>query len=229
MEALLQFLETYEVWIYVILGAVGLVYFRKTFLAWKEWRTSAFGLERENAQRRFSSSITVVILLALMGMAELVLVSFISPVVPQLALQTPTVSMLVTPTVTLRPNEPTPTVSTETQPTQLISSTTTADGCVPGQVEWTSPKSGDEVKGAVELKGTVNIPDLGYYKYEYSQQGSDSWTIIAGNNQTVVDGQLGVWNTDLLVAGDYQLRLVVSDSQDNTLTPCGIKVTVAAQ
>jgi hypothetical protein len=227
MEALLQFLESYEIWIYVIVGAVGLIYLRKTLLAWKEWRSAAFGLERENAQRRFSSSITVVILLGLMGMAELVLVSFISPAVPMLALQTPTVSLLVTPTATLAPGAPTSTPGAISTTVEMVSSS--VDGCIPGQIEWISPKPGDEVKGAVDLVGTVNLPNLGFYKYEFSQQGSDAWTIIAGNNKTVVNDKLGVWNTDQLMPGDYLLRLVISDSQDKVMPPCGINVRIPNQ
>jgi hypothetical protein len=227
MEALLQFLDSYEIWIYVILGAVGLAYLRKTLSAWKEWRSAAFGLERENAQRRFSSSITVVILLGLMGMAELVVVSFVSPTVPRLALETPTVSLLVTPSATLPPGVPTPTPGAGEATAEMVSAS--SNGCIPGQIEWVSPKPGEEVKGAVDLVGTVSIPNLGFYKYEFSQPGSDSWTIIAGNNKAVVNGKLGVWNTDQLTPGDYLLRLVISDSQDKVMPPCGINVRIPNQ
>jgi hypothetical protein len=101
------------------------------------------------------------------------------------------------------------------------------DGCIPGEIEWTDPQPGDEVKGPVELKGTIAVANLGFYKYEYSQAGSDTWTTIAAGDAPVQDGPLGGnWNTEQLLPGDYRLRLVVSDNANNTLPACGIRVRV---
>ena len=61
------------------------------------------------------------------------------------------------------------------------------------------------------------------------QPGSDSWIAIAAGNSAVVDQTLGGnWNTEQLVPGDYSLRLVVYDSQNNTLPSCTITVRVTA-
>jgi hypothetical protein len=102
-------------------------------------------------------------------------------------------------------------------------------GCTPGQVEWTFPKAGDEISGKVELKGTVNVPNLGFYKYEFSQAGVENWmTIAAGNENNKVDAVLGTWDTTLLIPGDYQLRLVVADNQNQLMPACVIPIRIVA-
>src|SRR5512133_464921 len=104
MEEILRFLKTNEVWIYILLGLVGLWYLRKLLLALSEWRGALFGLEKDNAQRKLSEAMSVLILLALMGAGEFLLVSFVSPTFPGIAaLPTPTLDILATPTVTLAP------------------------------------------------------------------------------------------------------------------------------
>ncbi len=223
MSALLRFLQDYEIPLYILLGIVGIVYIRKLFVAWREWRMAIFGLERETAQRRFSAALTIVILLLLVALSTFTLVSFIAPNLPGAdLLLTPTIDLLATTSGTQNPAGTPGPVTTET----VIS---TGDGCIPGQLEWTFPLYGDEVSGLVELKGTVNVLNLGFYKFEFSQPGSNTWIAIAAGNKAVVDESLGgVWNTEQLVPGDYTLRLVVFDSQNTALTPCVIPVRVVA-
>jgi hypothetical protein len=76
------------------------------------------------------------------------------------------------------------------------------------------------------LKGTVNVPNLGFYKYQYSKQGEDLWTTIAGGDQPKVEGEIGFWYIDQLANGDYLLRLVVTDNQNNLFPACVIPVRV---
>ncbi|HSR31147.1 MAG TPA: hypothetical protein VLY63_11335, partial [Anaerolineae bacterium] len=83
--------------------------------------------------------------------------------------------------------------------------------------------------GTVEIRGTVDIPELGFYKYEVSPAGSDTWATIAAGRAAVIDGSLGQWDTSALPPGDYQLRLVVSDTQGRALPACGIPVRVLPQ
>ena len=101
---------------------------------------------------------------------------------------------------------------------------------LPGQVEWISPEAGEEVRGQIDLIGTVDVPSLGFYKYEYSQPGSDAWMTIAGGNQptTPENNLLGEWNTSQLVPGDYLLRLVVMDNQNVAFPVCIIPIRVLA-
>ena len=87
-------------------------------------------------------------------------------------------------------------------------------------------KAAESKTYADELKGTVNVPNLGYYKYEFSRPGEELWLPIAVGNQAKNDGQIGFWNTSLLDQGDYFLRLVVSDNEDNLFPACKIPVRV---
>jgi hypothetical protein len=232
MEELLPFLEKNEVWIYVLLGTVAIVYFRKLVIAWKEWQGTVFGLERESAQRRFSTSLTILVLLVLFVVVEFVIVSFVAPNRPQLAaLPTPTLDLLATPTITVLPvmgavrSEDTTAVA----PTAIATIAAVQQGCIAGQIEWTYPQAGDTISATIELKGTVNVPNLGYYKYEYARPGEEIWKPIAAGNQPKMDGQIGFWNTSALDQGDYLLRLVVADNQDNLFPPCQIPVRVVTQ
>jgi len=77
--------------------------------------------------------------------------------------------------------------------------------------------------------GTVNIPNLGFYKYEVASQGSDTWATISADRVVVTNGILGRWDTAALTPGDYQLRLVVTDNQGKSLSPCIVPIRVMAQ
>lgn len=229
MEELLLFLTKYEVWVYVLSALIGLFYLRKLIIALQDWRAALFGMERESAQRRFSTYLTLFLLVMLTAGLEFSVVSFVVPNLPAKKglLPTATLDLLITPTVTLPVGTPgTSGAPNQTQqPTVVI---TLTEGCTPGSVEWSSPKSGDEISGKVQLMGTVNIPDLGFYKYEFSQPGTDVWNTIAAGNKNVVNDLLGNWDTTLLVPGDYLLRLVVADSQNQLLPACVVSVRVVA-
>lgn len=226
MEVILPYLKNYEGWIYAVLGIIALVYFQKLIVSWKDWQGTVFGLEREIAQRRFSTSLTIFLLLVAFVLLEFLAVSFIAPSVPQsLSLPTATLDLLATSTATLPvvANAATSAVTPTPQ-----GAATQQEGCIPGQIEWLSPKSGQEISQTVELKGTVNIPNLGFYKYQYAKPGEDTWMDIAAGNQPKVNGQIGFWNTSQLVPGDYRLRLVVLDNQNQAFPACEIQIRVVS-
>jgi hypothetical protein len=233
MEELLLFLKKYEVWVYILSALIGLVYLRKLIIAYQDWRASLFGMERESAQRRFSTYLTLFLLVILTAGLEVSLVSFVIPNYPvkKVVLTTPTLDLNTTPTLPPPAGAAgTPAVgpagaNQTQQPTVVIKLT---EGCTPGAVEWSSPKVGDEISGKVDLLGTVNIPNLGFYKYEYSQPGTDVWNTIAAGNKNKVNDLLGNWDTTLLVPGDYLLRLVVADSQNQLLPACVVSVRIVA-
>jgi hypothetical protein len=223
MDELLHFLEKYEIWIYVILGIAGIFYIRRLFLTWRDWRDSVFGLEKENAQRKLTSTLTILVLLALFVIGEFFVVSFIVPSTPQIAISTPTLDLLATVTATLPSTNglATPTVSDVSAAQAPLS-----EGCVKGQIEWTAPLPGVTVSSSVELKGTVNVPNLGFFKYEYSEPGSDTWITIAAGNQPLINATIGYWNTSQLASGDYKLRLVVADNQNKLFPACIVQIRI---
>lgn len=236
MNELFKFLKTYEIWGYVILSVIAFFYFQKLVQAWNDWRLAMYGLEREAAQRRVSTAATVLVLLILIGVVQFTLVSFLGPSYPWSGnLPTPTLDFFITPTPTLEGISLTPvSLSDEngaTDGSSMMEATPpSSDGCVAGQIEWTYPTTGQEIKGIVELSGTVNVTDLGFYKYEYSQAGSDNWLTIAAGNEIKIDEPLGgAWNTTQLIPGDYLLRLVIADKQNQMLPPCVIPITITYQ
>lgn len=224
MEDALRFVREYEIFIYIILGIVAVWYLRKFALAWRDLREAAFGLERETAQRRLNGAASVLVFLLIMAVVEFALVSYVVPTVPGAApLYTPTLDLLATPTITLAPDQ-TPGAEPETPVATLPPGS--AD-CIPGQVEITFPENGSSVRGVIELEGSANIPNFGFYKYETAPfNDPETWlTIQAGN--TIVEGDvLGPWDTTRLPPGDYFLRLVVTDNAGQAMPPCIIQVRV---
>jgi hypothetical protein len=168
--------------------------------------------------------------LILLGTAQFLLVSFVAPAYPLwTAHSTPTIDLLSTPTVTLEAQEAG--VGADAPPVVAPTAAPTAtEGCIPGQLEWTFPESGGEISGTVELRGTVNVVNLGFYKYEYSQPGSDVWLTIAAGNEARVDQPLGgVWNTSQVTPGDYLLRLVIADNENRLMAPCVIPIRIITE
>jgi hypothetical protein len=223
MDELLRFLEKYEIWVYVILGIAAIFYIQRLFLAWRDWRDSVFGLEKESAQRKLTAALTILVLLALFVIGEFFVVSFVVPATPQIAIATPTLDLLATVTVTL------PSANQLVTPTGSDISATQAplsEGCVKGQIEWTAPLPGATVSSSVELRGTVNVPNLGFFKYEYSEPGSDAWITIAAGNQPLINAIIGYWNTSQLASGDYKLRLVVADNQNKLFPACVVQIRI---
>jgi hypothetical protein len=227
MEDLLRFLETYEIWIYVLLGVFCLWYLRKVLVAWQEWRAAVYGLERETAQRRFSAAMTVLTLFLMIGLAQFLLISFVAPDMPRAdIIATPTIDYFITPIATLSTTLTPAGQATGIIPTLAVSS---QDGCSSGKLEWTFPKNGAQVSGDVVLRGTIQVPNLGFYKWEFSSAGANNWITIAAGNLPKTDSALGGgWNTSQLVPGDYQLRLVAADNQNQSLPACVISIRVVS-
>lgn len=229
MEEALQFFRAYEVWIYLLLAMGGLFYARKFILAWQELRDAAFGLERDHAQARLNQAASILVLLLAMAITEVVLVSFIAPAVPgAVPLPTSTLNLLATPTTTLPPDQPATSAvpglqaTTATPPPEATAQT----GCIPGQIEILAPLDGNEISGVVEISGTVNIPNFGFYKLEMKRIEEINWLTILAGNESKTNGLLGSWNTSLLSPGNHQLSLVVADNTGQSLPPCTIEVRV---
>jgi hypothetical protein len=231
MEEALSFFRSFEFWIYLLIGLGGLIYVRKFIQAWQELRGAGFGLERESAQGRLNQAATILVLLLMMAMTEFVLVSFIAPTVPGATpLLTPTLNLLATVTITLPPEQPVPVgesggvvfTTTPTQAAQLSGS-----GCLSGQVEISTPQNGQEVSGVVEVLGSADLQNFGFYKIEMKRPDETSWLTIQAGNAIVRAGKLGDWDTRRLVPGEYQLSLVIVNNQAQSTPPCMIQVRVS--
>jgi len=225
MEELLRFLAEYQTGIFIVLGVIAIINLFRLIKAWMAKRKASFGLEREVLSETIRSSLTLIILVLLLGLTQFLLVSVLSVKLPGFVqLSTPTINLLVTPTIPLTEVAGTQVTPQGYDATQTFMALT---GCIPGQLEWTFPTNGQELSGSIELKGTVNIKNQGFYKYEYQQVGTEDWIPIAAGNKIIIDDILGgKWNTSQLTPGNYYLRLVVSDNQNNLLKPCTIQVKV---
>jgi len=226
MTVILHFFVNLAPIIFALL-ALGLIFgLRQITRARTEEHGAVFGLEREIAQYHMRQAIATLTVVTFLALAEFALVVFLVPNIPGLTqLATPTMNPLTTPTGTfplefmetlgvVTPGGPTPTIQ--------------ATGCIPGQIDITTPKPGDTLKGSIELVGTANVPNFGFFKYEFAPLGSDNWATIVAANKVVQDSQLGSWDTSAITPGDYQLRLVVSDNQGNNLPACVIPVRIIA-
>lgn len=219
MTDLYKFLASYEALIYILLAIGGLFSFRWLWRSWQEWRVAVFSLEREFSARRLGRSAAISALIVALFCAELFVTSFVIPSLPaDFFIPTPTLNPLLAATGTISPE----------MQTQFSDAPPPAEdsGCVPGQIAISFPASGDEIRGAIELRGTVDIPNFGFYKYEIAPVGSDTWVTISAGRSIVTEASLGRWDTTALTPGDYQLRLVVTDNQGQVLPACVIRVRV---
>ena len=223
MSELYKFISSYEAFIYILLAIGALFAFRWLYRSWREWQTAVYSLERQFSVRRLGQSLTISALILILFCFEFSMATFVIPGLPADAFfGTPTRDFISTPTGTLS-------VDMLTQFANLPPQSTPSNtmGCTPNQIMITAPKAGEEVKGSIELIGTVNIANFGFYKYEVASQGSDTWATISAGRAIVVNASLGRWDTTALTPGDYQLRLVVTDNQGQALQACVVPVRVA--
>jgi len=219
-------LDTYEPLIYISLAILGLFVFRRMWVAWREWRDSVYTLEREFALWRLGRVTALGFLVLGLFFVEFYIATFIAPSLPASdLLTTPTLDLLASPQSTLVPVDSTQAVLPPlTQPVQNGMS-----GCVADQIMITSPKSGEEVRAVVDLIGTADVPNFGFYKYEIAPVGTQNWATVSAEREPKKDALLGKWNTLSLGNGDYFLRLVITDNVGNSLEPCVIAVRVLNQ
>ena len=229
MQEFLSYLKLYSVWIYAGLFAFGLLRLRQFSRAWDEMRRAAFGIEREIARNKLNQAAVWLLVTVLAALAQFSLASvFLASQPDQSPLATSTLDPLATPTTTLPAGVSEPLPGTPEPGTPGAPPATAVAGCIPEQIEITSPADGGQVSGAVMLLGSASIENFGFYKYEIARPGETIWFSINAGQNPVQSGELGEWVTTVLPPGDYQLRLVVADNQGKFLPPCVIRVQVIA-
>jgi len=217
-------LDTYEPLIYISLAILGLFVFRRMWMMWREWRDSVYTLEREFALGRLGRATALGFLVLGLFFVEFYIATFVAPSLPASdLLTTPTLDLLASPQATLLPVDATQ-AALVTQPVQSGMS-----GCITDQIMITSPRSGEDLSAVVDLIGTANVPNFGFYKYEIALAGTQNWATISAEREPKINELLGKWNTLSLSNGDYFLRLVITDNVGNSLEPCVISVRVMNQ
>lgn len=154
---------------------------------------------------------------------------------------TPTLDLLATATTTLPAPLPGTEVSAGAPPPGLAPGPGTgtpepgvpvfleapSGGCLPGQIFISIPKDGEEVSGIVAIVGTANIPNFGFYRFEYKRPDETVWATISAGNEPRQESKLIDWDTTQLAPGEYQLGMVMVDNQGKSSIPCVIQVRVA--
>ena len=221
MDEILKFFNNYSLWVYLLLTFVLLIPVRSLVKTLQEKRALVFGLEREISHARVVKSLAGIVVIILLFISELFLVNFLIPTLPASSiLVTATLNPLVIP-----PGMPTPGELNGNNGTPTgVSQPGQTTGCIPGQVMLSAPKAGQEILGKITLLGSANSPNFGFYKYEYRPQGALAWFTILAGNKAVIDGELGFWDTTELTPGDYELRLVVTNSEGDEVSACIVPV-----
>jgi hypothetical protein len=219
-------LASYEPLIYIALAIGGLFAFRRMWRSWREWRDSVYGLEREFALRRLGQATAAAFFILALVFVEFFIATFIAPSLPATdILATPTLDLLLTPENTLSPEQATQAALspvTQAAPSGM-------SGCVPDQIMITAPEPGADVTGTVKITGTANVPNFGFFKYEFAPRGSQNWATISAKRDPVTNGEIGDWNTTSLTNGEYFLRLVITDNVGVAMEPCVIALRVINQ
>ncbi len=225
MQAILRFLKTYEVGVYLLLGVAFLLYLKRMMSAWKDLQSALFRLEHEEAQRRLRRAFTGVVLTVGLALTVFALVTFAAPAqVGGIVLPTPTVDLLAAGGTPTPGATPTP----EGTPTPLPTPVLDTGGCVPDRVFISSPSTGDTISGEVTIEGTADIPNFGFYKVEFAPANEALFlTIGVGRAPRREAPLIEAWDTSHLPEGDYIIQLVVTDTQGEALPPCRVRVHIA--
>jgi len=226
MSLFYRALASYEPMVYIALAIGGLFAFRWMYRSWREWRDAVYGLEREFALRRLGQATVLGLFILVLLFVEFYVATFVAPALPASdILSTPTLDLLPVSVGTLSPDAATQAALSPITP--VVQSG--MSGCVPDQIIITSPASGSEIAGTVDLTGTVDVPNFGFYKYEVAPAGTETWATISAGDKPKTNESLGELNTTILANGDYFLQLVVIDNVGKTLEPCVIAIRIRNQ
>jgi len=215
MEEALLLIASLQGWIYILLLLTGLAYLRLALKWHGEVRSSQYGLERERASSKRSRSAGMLILIVAAAVATFVISIFLVPQIPASPQATaiPTISLL----------EPASNQGSIAGPQTTLSGA----GCLNESATITSPTSGEEIRGLVEVRGTADIPNFAFYKIEIMPNEPNSvWQVITAGTEPLSEEMLGMWDTNLVENGVYLLQLVVTDTVGNAPLPCTIEIVV---
>ncbi|MFL7811568.1 MAG: hypothetical protein AB8I80_23225, partial [Anaerolineae bacterium] len=135
------------------------------------------------------------------------------------------------PTPTTQPSEGgiSPTPSPALQPTRPSATPTLVPpACPHPQAQFVEPRQNQVIQNEVQVVGSANIENLGYYKFEFQRQDiEDEWHWVESFETPVEEGVLGMWHVSHLPDGLYTFRLTVVNVQGNyPFPPCDVNVTI---
>ena len=235
----MNFVESYENFLYGFLGLLALWYLRAYLAANYKLRIGAYIVERETAIREKILSLSMLIVIS--GLLTLVYFGA-RRVLPTLdtiiasddSLDSGIVMITTVPTVTsdvilLLPGQSTRIVTEEIdlekqKNTQVPIS---GVGCENTNAVIYSPLPGAVLSGNVEVQGTADITDFAFYTLEISTLG-DNWLTVHTQDSPVSSGVLGNWNASIYDQGEYAFRLVVYNAAGAYSEPCIIPIFIGS-
>jgi len=240
MLVLLQLIRKYELWLYGLCGLVFLFYIRRAWHARQERAASFFTLEKEVATSHLLRSLGGALFCCLLAatiyyVSDYVVVDLELPEVLG-AEPTPILIPTLIPTPTQGPPTPafTTTPTRQVVPTARPTSTPSPTpkpailppSCPEANAQLIFPGVGQVVQNLVEVRGTAQIEDFDYYKFEFRAAGSEGeWAFLQRYDEPVVSGVLGTWDVSRLPDGEYEFRLVVV-RRDGNYKLCATRVVV---
>lgn len=145
---------------------------------------------------------------------------------------TDTLTTTVTDTITsTEQTPPLPDIQTTGAPPQAEEPTTGPQvvGCTPDAI-ITEPREGASILGLLNVFGSANTADFGYYEIEIrGPQTNDRWASLVGRRitQPVTDGILaGNVNLSPWAPGTYDVRLTISDENEEISHQCSVSISL---
>jgi hypothetical protein len=88
------------------------------------------------------------------------------------------------------------------------------------QVAIYSPTSGQALQGTISVTGKTLVEGFlsAELSFAYTQDLTDTWFLIYESDEPVSNGELTQWDTSTITDGEYNLRLVVTMEDGNSLT-----------
>ena len=204
----------YQTYIFSSLALLALWYLFVLARARNYLSRTPFGLEREQALRRQNGALAILTVLVALAvtvyLADLI-------VVPQLMAPDPTALATFVPS-------PSP------SPVQVREGIVVdSSGCDNPNATLTAPKSGERIAGSYEVRGTANIDNFAFYKFEISGAGTGGqWLSLGVGITPTVDSQLGRFDSSAREPGEYAFRLVVLDNAGKYPLPCVVPISIVS-
>jgi hypothetical protein len=240
MTTLVKLVSEYYIWLIGACALGILFYIGRAIMAHREKNRAIFTLEKEAASSTRIRSLGMAFVLLIVAIGFYSTATYLEPNLELEVDNEPTPTVLLQPTPTPTSGPPTPTLTprptrtprpTQTsEPPQVTPTHTSVPVVLPScpnpQARLTSPTVNAGLKGAVEVRGSANIDNFDFYKFEMRAAGTVDWSTLELFREPVSDGILGIWNTSALPPGAYDFRLVVVDKTGNYPTPCEVQVTI---
>lgn len=148
---------------------------------------------------------------------------------------TDTLTTTVTDTITATEQTPLPPDIQATgapPPTEEPTAGPQVAGCAPDAI-ITEPREGASVLGLLNVFGSANTADFGYYEIEIrGPQTNDRWASLVGRRimQPVTDGILaGNVNLSPWAPGTYDVRLTISNEDDEISHQCSVSISLQTE